>query len=84
MTVNMVAPGQIETERVKSLDKAAAEQGSCSIDEVKENSEKKISTGRYGRTEESAAAVGFLASYDESCITGQTIMVDGGMTASLP
>lgn len=84
VTVNMVAPGRIDTERVRSLDKAAAERQNYSVDEVKENSKKKIPAGRYGRTEEFAAAVGFLASDDASYITGQTILVDGGMTASLP
>lgn len=84
VTVNMVAPGRIDTERVRGLDKAAAERRKCSVDDVRENSKKKIPAGRYGRTEEFAAAVGFLASDDASYITGQTILVDGGMTASLP
>jgi NAD(P)-dependent dehydrogenase (short-subunit alcohol dehydrogenase family) len=35
--------------------------------------------GRQGLSEEMAAAVAFLASADASCITGQTLLVDGGL-----
>jgi NAD(P)-dependent dehydrogenase (short-subunit alcohol dehydrogenase family) len=37
--------------------------------------------GRLGRSEELASVVAFLASDDASYITGQTLVVDGGMTA---
>lgn len=84
VTVNVVAPGRIDTDRVRQLDSAAADRGNRSVEEVRAGSEGSIPMGRYGRVEEFAALVGFLASEDASYITGQSILVDGGMTASLP
>lgn len=84
VTVNVVAPGRIDTDRVRQLDAVAAERSGRSIEEARAGSEGSIPMGRYGRTEEFAALVGFLASEDAGYITGQSILVDGGMTASLP
>jgi NAD(P)-dependent dehydrogenase (short-subunit alcohol dehydrogenase family) len=42
-----------------------------------------VPLGRYGRTEEIAATVAFLASEGAGYITGQNIRVDGGLTRSV-
>lgn len=68
ITVNAVAPGFIDTDMTAGLD-----------DAIKENAKKQISLGRFGKPEEIAAAVAFLASDESSFITGQTLVVDGGM-----
>src|SRR5699024_7208855 len=47
ITVNMVAPGRIDTERVRQLDQTAAERKGCSVDEVRTNSQRNIPMGRY-------------------------------------
>jgi 3-oxoacyl-[acyl-carrier protein] reductase len=69
ITVNVVAPGYIVTDLTADLsaDAVAAMQD-------------RIALGRPGRPEEIASAVGYLASDDASYITGQTIVVDGGMS----
>jgi 3-oxoacyl-[acyl-carrier protein] reductase len=68
ITVNAVAPGFIETDMTAALGEDAA---AAAVQQ--------ITLGRLGRPEEVASAVGYLASADASYITGQTIVVDGGL-----
>lgn len=70
VTVNAVAPGFIESEMTRVL-------GELVIEEVT----KRIPMRRIGSPADIAAAVLFLASDAAAYITGQTIVVDGGMTA---
>ena len=48
-------------------------------DEVKQSIIKQIPLNRFGKAEDVAKVVKFLASEDSSYITGQVINVDGGM-----
>jgi 3-oxoacyl-[acyl-carrier protein] reductase len=66
--VNAVAPGFIETDMTAGLSPQAREALSA-----------QIALGRLGTPEDVAAAVAFLASDAASYITGQVIVVDGGM-----
>ena len=68
ITVNVVAPGFIETELTDALDDQYA-----SI--VKSN----ISLRRLGQPEEISSAVGYLASNQASYITGHVLLIDGGL-----
>jgi 3-oxoacyl-[acyl-carrier protein] reductase len=70
ITVNVVAPGFIETEMSAAL-------GPALLDEAK----KRIPAKRLGTPDDVADAVLFLASGASGYITGQVITVDGGMTA---
>jgi NAD(P)-dependent dehydrogenase (short-subunit alcohol dehydrogenase family) len=49
----------------------------------KEEFRSRIPMGRYGRTDEVSALIGFLASDGAGYITGQNIRVDGGLTGSV-
>ncbi len=69
VTVNAVAPGFIASEMTEEL-------GEVVLNEVKN----RIPAKRVGEPEDVAAAVLFLASRDAGYISGQTIVVDGGMT----
>jgi len=68
VTANVVAPGFTETDMTAVLS-----------DEIKSSVVSAIPLGRFGKTDEIAAAVIFLASPEASYITGQTLVVDGGM-----
>jgi 3-oxoacyl-[acyl-carrier protein] reductase len=68
ITVNAVAPGFIATDMTAALG-----------DEVNEAAAGNIALGRLGTPEEIANTVVFLASEKASYITGQTIIVDGGL-----
>jgi 3-oxoacyl-[acyl-carrier protein] reductase len=83
ITVNLVAPGRIDTERVRSLDRRRAEAEGVAIEQVRAASEKTIPAGRYGAPADLGALVGFLASEEAGYITGQSILVDGGMVSAL-
>lgn len=83
VTVNIIAPGRIETSRTQQLDAAAAAKTGKSIEAVTAESAAAIPAGRYGRVEEFAAVAAFLVSEPASYITGSIIRVDGGMIRSI-
>ena len=66
VTVNAVAPGFIRTDMTKDLDE--------------KQYRALIPAGRFGKPEEVAAAVAFLASDEASYITGEVISVNGGIS----
>lgn len=79
VTVNMVLPGRIQTDRVNQLDQAAAERSGRTVEEVRTASMASIPVGRYGRAEEFGAVAAFLAGESAGYVTGQEIRVDGGL-----
>ncbi|MDR7001883.1 SDR family oxidoreductase [Neobacillus niacini] len=81
--VNTVSPGRIATDRVAFLDQLKADKLGVSPDEVEEASKKNIPLGRYGKPEEFAKVVTFLASDANTYVTGSSLLVDGGMVKSV-
>jgi 3-oxoacyl-[acyl-carrier protein] reductase len=69
ITVNAVSPGYIATEMFETLDAAGLAEAL-----------RLIPMRRYGKPEEIAAAMAFLASEEAAYITGQTLRVNGGMS----
>ena len=65
VTVNAIAPGFIESDMTKDLNK--------------EELSKLIPMGRFGKAEEVAALASFLASSEASYITGEVISINGGL-----
>jgi 3-oxoacyl-[acyl-carrier protein] reductase len=83
VTVNCVAPGSIRTARLESLlEGRAAAQGTDRAS-LEARIEASIPARRFGRPEELAAAVAFLASARASYITGAVLAIDGGVVRSL-
>src|SRR5690606_13588741 len=81
--VNNLAPGMFATERLRELDAIAARDSGRSEEEVQRERIRQIPIGRYGDPRELGRAAVFLASSANSMITGQTILVDGGLYRGL-
>ena len=77
--VNVIGPGKIATERVAHFDAIKAEKEGVSPEVFQKENAKTIPLGRYGSTGEIAKAVVFLCSQANTYITGQSLLVDGGM-----
>ncbi|GAB4073052.1 SDR family oxidoreductase [Barrientosiimonas marina] len=81
--INTIGPGRIGTDRVDHLDAVKAEKLNESLAEVKQEAEKQIPAGRYGEPVEFAKTAVFLCSQANTYITGQSLLVDGGMIKAL-
>lgn len=68
ITTNVIAPGFIDTDMTAALS-----------DDQRDAILEQIPAGRYGRTEEVAAAVAFLAGPDAAYVNGAVIPIDGGL-----
>lgn len=80
VTVNMLMPGRIGTERLEQFYQANVERTGRSIEEVKAEVAAEIPRGRVGRVEEFAALAAFLAGQNAGYITGTATAIDGGLT----
>lgn len=83
ITVNNVAPGFTATERLKELAAKRAQQQGGSESNYLERMGAEAALGRVGKPEEVSDAIVWLASERASYITGQTLLVDGGLYKGL-
>ncbi|HIM49899.1 MAG: 3-oxoacyl-ACP reductase [Chloroflexi bacterium] len=81
--VNNVAPGFLLTDRMVGLFETRASETGESADTLLQARASAIPMGRFGRPEELADLVAFLASEKNGYITGTTILVDGGVVRSV-
>ena len=78
VTVNVIIPGRISTDRIGQLDRNRAEREGLSVEQVQADSLKSIPMGRLGDPEEYGAVAAFLCSARASYVTGTMVRVDGG------
>jgi 3-oxoacyl-[acyl-carrier protein] reductase len=83
VTVNMILPGRIETDRTGELDAANAKKQGKTADEIAAAARATIPAGRYGRVQEFADVACFLVSERASYVTGSLVRVDGGAIRSV-
>ena len=83
VTVNIIMPGRIATDRLRQLDEARAKREGTSYEDVVKASLRQIPMGRYGDPKEYGDAAAFLASQNASFITGTVMRIDGGQIQAI-
>jgi 3-oxoacyl-[acyl-carrier protein] reductase len=83
ITVNNVGPGYTATDRMKELLEKRARSAGLSESEYEAQMVKEVPLRRVGKPQEVADAIVWLASERASYVTGQTILVDGGVYRGL-
>lgn len=81
--LNNVAPGLIWTNRQQHLTEVQAEREGISFDEALQRREASVPMKRFGTPREMGDAIVFLCSPAAGYITGQTLMIDGGLGKGL-
>jgi 3-oxoacyl-[acyl-carrier protein] reductase len=81
--VNVIGPGRIGTARIDQLDKMRADKAGTTVEAIQQATFKTIPLGRYGTPDEYGRLAAFLCSASNTFITGQTILLDGGMVKAI-
>ena len=76
-------PGFTETERLSSLIASKVKSSNQTKDEIVHDMKNQIPAGRFGKPEETAKAIAFLASPAAGYINGVSLAVDGGRLTSI-
>ncbi len=83
ITVNIIMPGRVATDRLRQLDEARAKRENISYEAVVKASLSQIPMGRYGDPQEYGDVAAFLASQRATFINGSVIRVDGGQIQAI-
>lgn len=81
--INNLVPGRFATGRIEDLNAYVAKKKDMNVDDVTKASLSEIPLGRYGNADEIGRAGAFLLSPAASYITGETLIVDGGLTKTV-
>ena len=79
MTINFVLPGTFETDRLRSNMEMTAKKKNISVEAASAERMASVPAKRFGQPDELGAACAFLCSAQAGYITGQNILIDGGV-----
>ncbi|MGY6709195.1 MAG: SDR family oxidoreductase [Rhizobiaceae bacterium] len=82
VTINQILPGKFDTDRIRSTISFAAKKSGLSEDEQADKVANEIPARRLGSPEEFGSTCAFLCSVHAGYITGQNIVLDGGLYPS--
>lgn len=82
ITVNNILPGKMDTDRLRGGINAAAKNGGISVEDAASAQRSEIPALRFGKPEEFGNACAFLCSTHGGYITGQNLLMDGGLFTS--
>ncbi|SDR36703.1 SDR family oxidoreductase [Pseudovibrio sp. Tun.PSC04-5.I4] len=82
VTINNVLPGKFDTDRLKGGFERQAQQTGISLEEAKRLSSEEIPARRLGHPDEFGNACAFMCSAHAGYITGQNLLLDGGLYPS--
>ena len=79
VTINFLLPGAFDTDRLRSNIESNAKKQNISFDQAKANRIASVPAKRFGTADEFGAACAFLCSAQAGYLTGQNILIDGGV-----
>lgn len=79
VTINNILPGPFETDRLIGSSKKMADLQGVPVDKVLEQRKSTVPAGRFGQPAEFGAAAAFMCSTHAGFITGQNLLLDGGI-----
>lgn len=80
--VNALAPGYVETDRIRDWNASYARQENVGLEEIRDRTLATIPLRRYGTPEGFARLAAFLLSEDNDYVSGQQILYDGGLVVA--
>ena len=79
VTINNILPGPFETDRLRGSTAKAAQMQGIPVEKAMEIRKAAVPAGRFGQPEEFGAAAAFMCSQHAGFITGQNLLLDGGI-----
>jgi 3-oxoacyl-[acyl-carrier protein] reductase len=79
VTINFILPGQFLTDRLRSNNESTAKKAGVAVEQIEAQKKAAIPAKRFGDPDEFGATCAFLCSAHAGFITGQNILIDGGI-----